>query len=160
MARNNALDVPFGDALCIVTHDLVVYSCDVIYQAPEPYGARMRILCESVRHRSLLRCWSRVLLFSSTLASKCQFLTQRTSVHGRFINKSDCMSVFVGLWYQATQYVMKPSNITVSTSCAKSNSSSGLPLVHSPQMKSHFTFLRFFSRPGTPMVFASGHTSK
>lgn len=51
---------------------------------------------------------------------------KHTSVHGRFIMRSDCINVLVGLWYQATQYVMKPSNSTVSKSCAKSNWSSGL----------------------------------
>ena len=57
-----------------------------------------------------LTSWDGIAGFKSVSVQCGGYARKHTSVHGRFIMRSDCISVLVGLWYQETQYVLKPSN--------------------------------------------------
>ena len=99
MTGYNPLDLPFRHLLRIASHQGVVNGRNVVNEAFRPYRSRMCTLCEFARERALVRrAWLVLLTEGQRLMSRARLVIARpTSVHGRFIIRSDCISVFVGL---------------------------------------------------------------
>ena len=99
MTGYNSRDLPFRDLLRVASHQGVVNGRNMVDEALRPYRSRMCTLCEFARERALVRRARMVLLKGGQhLMSRARPVIARpTSVHGRFIIRSDCISVFVGL---------------------------------------------------------------
>jgi len=99
MTGYNPLNMPFRYLLRVASHQGVVNGRNVVDEALRPYRSRMCTLCEFARQRALVRRARMVLLKGGQhLMSRARpVIAQHTSVHGKFIIRSDCISVFVGL---------------------------------------------------------------
>lgn len=99
MTGYNSLDLPFRHFLRIASHQGVVNGRNVVDQTLHPYRSRMCALCKFAGQWTMVRrAWLVLLIEGQRLISRTRMvIAQHTSVHGRFIIRSDSMRVFVGL---------------------------------------------------------------
>ena len=99
MTGYNSFGLPFRHFLRVASHQGVVNGRNVVNEALRPYRSRMCTLCKFARQRALVRRAGMVLLTEGQrpMSRTHPVIARHTSVHGRFIIRSDCISVFVGL---------------------------------------------------------------